>query len=389
MALHRRAARARRRTAAGLLAAAAVLPLALLPGCAAPAPPDTATADIQRLLDTRAAALLARDESAYLSVLAPGATGLRQAERRRFRGLAEVPLGGWTYRIGTVERRDGGRGAVAEAELGFRFDGYDTGPVTAARTLELARHGEGWRITADRPADGAAAHLWDQGEVRAVRGDHSLVLGVGQSRDRLRSIARTADRSVPAVSRSWPSPWAGRVVVLVPASLDDMGALLGAPAAGYRGIAAVTTGATGEQGGVPADRVIVNPEAYGALGEFGKEIVLTHETTHVATRAQTSASTPMWLSEGFADWVAYRASGRPAGRIAPELRSAVLRGEVPGELPANEDFSFTGDADALARAYEGGWLACELITERWGTDKLLALYRESARTPLPTALSHV
>lgn len=68
-----------------------------------------------------------------------------------------------------------------------------------------------------------------------ARGRRSLVLAVGQDAERLRAVAATADRAVPAVSAAWPAPWAGRVVVLVPASLDAMGELLGAPAAGYRG----------------------------------------------------------------------------------------------------------------------------------------------------------
>ena len=44
---------------------------------------------------------------------------------------------------------------------------------------------------------------------------------------------------------AWREPWAGRVVVLVPESVEDMAGLLGAPAASYRGIAAVTTGEVG------------------------------------------------------------------------------------------------------------------------------------------------
>jgi hypothetical protein len=48
---------------------------------------------------------------------------------------------------------------------------------------------------------------------------------------------------------------------------------------------------------------------------------------------------------------------------------------VPAALPADEDFGFTGDAAALAQAYEGGWLACRLIADRWGEARLGAFYR--------------
>jgi hypothetical protein len=167
------------------------------------------------------------------------------------------------------------------------------------------------------------------------------------------------------------------VVLLVPGSIEAMAGLLGADAdaGSYRGIAAVTTGETGRPGAAPADRVIVNPDAYDVLGDFGQRIVLTHETTHVATRRATSAATPTWLSEGFADWVAYRRQHRTAGEIAPELQRAVRAGDLPAALPADQDFSFGGEADGLARAYEGGWLACELIAGHWGERRLTEFYR--------------
>ncbi|MYS47969.1 hypothetical protein GTY23_43725, partial [Streptomyces sp. SID5998] len=180
--------------------------------------------------------------------------------------------------------------------------------------------------------------------------------------------------AVPAVSRAWGEDWSRRVVVLVPGSLDRMAALLGSTAAGYRGIAAVTTGETGG-GRAPADRVIVNPDAYGVLGPVGKQVVLTHETTHVATRAHTTAATPLWLSEGYADWVGYRGAGRTPDEVAPELQRAVAAGEEPAALPADADFGFAGDATRLAQAYEGGWLACRMIAAHWGEDRLDAFYR--------------
>ncbi|MER5887719.1 hypothetical protein ABT160_28215 [Streptomyces sp. NPDC001941] len=363
------------RTAAGTLAAM----LLALSGCAAPGTADDGRAEIQTVLDRRAAAVLAHDSAAYLAEADPATRGLRERELRDFDNLADLPLGSWAYRL-TGVRRDGAR-ASADAELSYRIKGYDTGPVSTTRRLTLVERSGRWYVSGDRPADGAAQQLWQQGDIEVVRGERSLVLGVGQPSARLRGIADVADAAVPAVSAAWPGSWAGRVVVLVPASLDAMGALLGAEPAGYRGIAAVTTGETGGAPDAPADRVIVNPEAYGMLGDFGQRIVLTHETAHVATRTATSPSTPMWLSEGFADWAAYRDTGRGAGQAAPELRRAVRDGRGPAELPTDHDFAFGGDADALARAYEGGWLACELIADEWGEEKLTAFYRAVGAHP--------
>ncbi|MFD5427994.1 hypothetical protein [Streptomyces sp. NPDC127084] len=344
-------------------------------GCAEPAP-DTTSREIQRTLDSRATAVLRHDEAGYLAALDGE---LRASGREEFANLADVPLRSWEYRL-TGVRRSGDR-ATADADLRYRLDGYDSAPVTTARTLELAVRDGRWYVTADRAGRGGAQQLWQQGDVQVVRGTRSLVLGTGRDLARLRRIAADADRAVPQVSAAWPGRWAGRVVVLVPDSLEAMGRLLGAPAAGYRGIAAVTTGR--------GERVIVNPEAYDTLSAFGRGLVLTHETTHVATRADTSSATPMWLSEGLADWTAYRAAPRPPAEAAPALHRAVRTGEVPAALPTDADFRFGADAEVLGRAYEGAWLACELIAERYGEAALVDLYRAVPREGLDEALREV
>ncbi|MEU7720556.1 hypothetical protein [Streptomyces tibetensis] len=344
---------------------ALVVLLVSLAGCGGRPTADSAPADVQRLLDRRAAAVLDRDERAYE----------RTGSGMDFAKLRAVPVAAWSYRVTEVRRT--GDTATADAELRYRVAGYDQAPVTAGRTLRLGRDADGrWSVDTDRPAKKAAQQLWDQGAVQLARGRHSLVLGVGQSGQELRDFADLADRAVPAVSEAWGTDWSRRVVVLVPKSVEGMAGLLGSPASSYRGIAAVTTGETGAaRGRAPADRIIVNPDAFALLGGLGEQVVVTHETTHVATRARTTAATPLWLSEGYADWVGYRAAGRTPVEAAPELSRAVREDRLPTALPDDEDFGFTGDASRLARSYESGWTACRLIADRWGEARLGAFYR--------------
>lgn len=343
--------------------------VALLVGCGGPTAPDAAPGDVRRLLDRRADAVLDRDAKEYR------ATG-RSVEA--YDNLRDLPLQSWEYRLTAFERN--GERATATADLKYRIKGYDSEPLTTTRALTLQERSGRWYVAAERPAEKATEQPWDQGPVTSVRGAHSLVLGVGQGRqgdrgdETLREYADLADRAVPLVRGAWPGKWPERVVVLVPKSLDGMAGLLGAPASGYQGIAAVTTGEAGGSGKAPADRIIVNPEAYGVLGDFGKQVVLTHEATHVATRAHTSPATPLWLSEGFADWVGYRGTGRTPAQAAPELRRAVEREQLPAALPEDGDFGFSGDAGKLAGAYEGAWLACRMVADQWGEAKLTALY---------------
>ena len=325
---------------------------------------DSARAEVQRLLDRRSAALLHHDATGWA----------RTGTRTGYTDLDTVPLTSWSYRLTALHRT--GATATADAELRYRVTGYDKAPVTAERTLALSRTADGrWYVNSDRPAEKSAQQLWDQGRVTAVHGRYSLVLGVGRSTALLRTFAGLADHAVPAVTGAWGTGWTRRVVVLVPGSLEDMAGLLGSPASSYRGIAAVTTGEAGGSGQTPADRIIVNPSAYAVLGTTGKQVVLTHETTHVATRAHTTAATPLWLSEGYADWIGYLGTGRTPAEAAPELWRAVQDGSVPSGLPADKAFGFTGDATELARAYESGWLACRMIAGHWGTAELDRFYR--------------
>ncbi|MHC3473352.1 hypothetical protein ACYF6T_32320 [Streptomyces sp. 7R007] len=348
----------------GCQVVALVLLLVSLVACGGRPATDSARSDLQRLLDRRATAVLDRDRAAFT----------RTGALSWFENLRGVPLSTWSYKV-TALHGTGGE-ATADVELRYGLLGYDRAPVVAGRTLTLSRTAGGqWYVDAETPAEKSAQQLWDQGEVTVVRGRRDIVLGVGQSSEALHRYADLADRAVPAVTGVWGTGWARHVVVLVPRSLQGMAGLLGSPASSYRGIAAVTTGEVGGPPDAPADRIIVNPDAYALLGDVGKQVVLTHETTHVATRAHTTAATPLWLSEGYADWIGYHGTGRTPQQAAPELARSVADGDVPRELPADKDFGFSGDANELAQAYEGGWMACRLIAERWGEAKLGAFYR--------------
>lgn len=381
MAASRTRTRTRIRARSAAPAGAALLALlAGTAGCGSPVPqpqpgPGPSRAGVQRILDRRADALLHRDEAGFLADTAPG-SGFRTRELQVFRNLAGVPLGAWTYE---VERLGPGPRPTARVLFGYRLKGYDRTSLTSEGDMTLGWRDGRWYVTDERYP---ARELWDQGPVRVVRGAHSLVLGT-TDRAALRGYAAIADRAVPAVRSVWadgagrPAPaipaWTGTVVVEVPSSIGRMAELLASTPGAYQNIAAVTTGESGDSVDVPVDRVIVNPAAFADLSAFGRQVVITHETTHVATGVATTVATPLWLSEGFADWVSYRTAGRTPRQIAPELARDVAAGRIPASLPADEDFATT--RSGLPQAYEGAWLACRMIADRWGTDALVRLYR--------------
>ncbi|MDJ1135383.1 hypothetical protein [Streptomyces iconiensis] len=368
------------RSGRALCAALALTVLAGLSACGGADGEGPEDAVLQGVLARQAVAVRKGDERGYLAETDPRATRYRTEQRRVFRNLRLLPLSEWSYEVREVAGAEDGGRATAEVALRYRLAGYDRVTTTATERLGFVRREGRWYVASER--EGSARQLWEQGEMRVVRGEHSLVMGVGRSRPALRALARTADKAVPAVEAAWPRKWSRKLVLEAPASLTAMGGLLKSPASSYEGIAAVTTGEADGNGRAetPADRIVVNPGAYGMLSGTGRQVVLTHEATHVATRDATTPATPMWLSEGIADWAGYRDADQPPRTAAPELTRAVT-GEAKGgqiaalrALPSDAQFRFGSDPEKLARAYEGGWLACRMIAEQWGEDKLVALY---------------
>ncbi|MGW1993548.1 hypothetical protein [Embleya sp. NPDC001921] len=341
---------------------------------------------IGALLERRSSAVLSRDREAFTNTLDPQNAEFRQSQTGVFDNIAEVPFAGWEYEVVTPDAfelsatRESALGApvlTAHVDLLYRITGHDVAPVRVPQYLTFVLRAGTWYLAAD--TDGAAtgmrtpAQVWDLGPVTVVQGAHSTVLGIG-TRDVMREFADIADKAVPRVSAVWGESWPGRTVVVVPGTQAQMARLLGAEPGKYAKIAAVTTGERGAAAdAAAADRVIVNPDAFRELGDLERRVVMTHEITHVASRAFTRAWTPTWLSEGFADYVGYLDSAQTMRTAAPELRRDVKAGKMPVRLPA--DASFETTQEDLPQAYEMGWLACKLIAERWGEAKLVDLYR--------------
>lgn len=405
---------ARSRRAAQVVAAAAALQLLAGVGTAAlvdgvPAPSARGTAPqarvappvgdpqsrerretaVRALLEERGAALLARDEQAFLAAVDPAAPELRERQAALFAALAEVPLSTWRYVLDPTRARPSD--AVLDREYGadrwwapdvvleHALAGYDDRPTVDLQYLTFVERDGRWWLAAD---DDFAAigletgrRLWDQGPVAAVRADDVLVLGRPSDERLLRNVAALAAQAVPRVTDVWGEDWRRGLVVLVPGSSEELGELLDSDGP-LDQIAAVATaelsGAAGEFD-PSGDRVVVNPGPFSRLGQLGRQVVLTHEVTHVATRRATGPSVPAWLAEGFADYVGYRGVELPLALSARELRADVRAGRVPDRLPL--DSAFDGANPALAQAYEQSWLAVRHLVEVHGEEPVLRFYR--------------
>ena len=346
----------------------AVLGGFLLTGCAvivpgthddAPTPSVTmsASVSVDTVLATRADAIVRRDGAGMRATQAPGASaGVRDLPAR----LAELPLTEWTYVIESDEVGPSVGERTVTAVLHYRLSA-DPSDVTARRRLILSAVA-GWRIVTDEPV--GAALPWDLGVVHAVSGEQSDVLSVGAPAD----LSAAADDAARAVSEVWGTRWRRNPVLVTVPGPAGLAALTGRPLAGVTGLVAVAT----------TDRVYVDTAAYTALDPAGRQVLLTHEVTHLATVAGADRATPQWLKEGFADYVGFLHSGIGVDVAASTLLARVRRQGPPASAPDDASFSPGSGTEILAQAYAGAWLFCVLLAQRDGQAALVAVYRETA-----------
>lgn len=368
------------------LALLAALPL-LLAGCdgadpyVAPTPtvsagsaqPATATATLDALQhalargDGTAAAELGADPAAgdLLAQVAANVTSLR-LDDVTFRYLAETgrvsPEGDWTARVETT----------------WRLDGLDR--VAARAEVEVAFADDGGAIAALGGGDGLTP-LWLRGPVAARRTAATLVLASGGATTLGRYRAQT-DAAVAAV-RGVLGPARARLVVEVPESVAALHQALGAEPGTYDAVAAVTASADGSQAPGSPLHVFLNPAVYGDLDRVEAQVVMTHEAVHVATEAPYAQTAPLWLLEGFADYVALRDLDLPITTTAGQVIEQVRQDGLPAALP--DRLEFDTRSTHLGAAYEAAWLACVTLADRGGEDALVAFYDSVIRGDDPDA----
>ena len=341
-------------------------------------------AAITDLLEKRGRAVLDRNRAAFLALIDPAAGRFRDRQATVFDRLTKVPFATWEYDYSGEASPLTGYAAsglpkgsvVARVILRYTFDGSDS-PVESQQFLTVVPRDDTWFLAGDRhnlpgvPSGALGQDIWEVGPVTVVRGRFSLVLGASQP-SVLRAYARHADLAVRDVDAVWTSDWSRRPVIIVPRTQADMAAIVGTSEAIAEQLTAVATGYY-EPDVSHGDRVVVNPAAWEELDRVDRRLVMTHEVTHLVTQPGDDGSVPVWMGEGFADYVAYRAAGYPAAAVAEDFLEEVLDKDAPRELPRDRDFDPA--YGAVETAYEEALLAVDLIVDRYGERKLIELYQ--------------
>lgn len=347
---------------------------------------------VRDMLDRRATAVRQRDESAFMATVDPQATqAFTAAQQALFANLGGVPLAGWSYELdATVSAKAPSRPYdhaplwAPRTTLRYALDGVDAEPTSRPLGyLYIERDGR-WYVASDDELGPDAERTWrgpwDFGPCAAVAAANGMVLGHLGHEQLLTTLATELDSAVAAVTEVWGTGWSQRVAMLLPDSIEEMRELVG-PAFAVDSIAAAAVADKVDVANRTAvgQRVVLNPNQAGRLSESARRIVLRHEITHIAARAITVDGAPMWLLEGFADYIGYRTSGLDPREAAPDLVRALRAGALPDQLPADDDFA-SGD-DELDLAYQLAWSAASYVVDLAGEGGLVRLYRLVAGSP--------
>jgi hypothetical protein len=341
------------------------------------------------LLARRATALRTRDLAGFLATLDDPTSGFGLRQRALFDAVSKLPLAAFSY--GTPQPAPA-LGAARVAEIGpqawvskvsgsYELAGFDTNPRSFEAYFTVVHRAAGWRL-ADDSDGGTQPQIWDIPSFTVLRSRTTLVVGEGPA-SRLRPYLALGDTAVPRVSRVWGTRWNAHVVLVVPGTIAQLGEQLSQDPASLAQVAAVTDGPFDATGRAGADRIFVNPHAFAGLQPRGQQVVVTHESTHVAIRSTTDRPVPLWLSEGMADFVGYRDAGASRQQVAAALLQRVRSGHGPTALPSAADFD--PSRTTIAPSYNAAWLAVNRIVDRFGLPALVRFYRTAATSPDPSA----
>jgi hypothetical protein len=361
-------------------------------GAVSPAPhvdEASRTDAVTDLLRRRAQAVLAHDEQSFLATVDPKADEAFVANQRRlFTNLAAVPFDAWSYRLNPDKTFATGDTNGADelwapaVDLRYALRGVDAIPTDRPMGYLFARHGDTWYLRSDTALDEQSRRTWrgpwDFGPCVVTTTERGIVLSHPGHEPMVDRLVRELDTSVEAVNEIWPTSWSGRVALLLPDSPGEMRALVGADDFPVESVVAVATAdrVVNKTRTVAGQRVVLSPSGVRALSIASLRIVLRHEITHVAARADTVDGSPIWVLEGFADYVGYRDSGITLAEGAPDLAQRVRRNGLPTALPENRAFNSRGSAMSLA--YQQSWSLARYISERYGERALISVYRKLA-----------
>ena len=379
-------------------AAAVLLLLAALAGCgdkgAAGTPaqrtggdrPPSDQAQLQNLLDRRAAALRDGRPGAYA---ATAAGAQRARDRRDGRVAARLALRDVRLQIRSVAV-DGGHATVRAAQS-WGIRGV-RGTFSAERRLRAERRPGGWRITGVRDSRGLPP--WEVADYAQQEAGRFIVLAPAAIGVEAAGLPEALAAGYDAIHTALPKLALRRRYLVVVAPTARTARELTVDIRGVEGLAAISDTAVHETGparrvqSVVSQRLLVLWPSFTRLTDEERRRVVAHELTHAVLAGVTSGRTPSWLVEGIALFVS---GDRRDDQVAAAL--AGLAGEEGRDATQVFSLRLLSPPDAIARltgarqagAYAYASAATYALAAGFGDRAVLRLYdafnQESLRGP--------
>ena len=255
---------------------------------------------------------------------------------------------------------------AAEVSASYRLP-FDPGPTEMTIAMVFQRIGASTRIVAIG-GHGDRSALWLDGPTAIAIGSRLVVIDA-TSRS-LAAYVGLGQFALNAVAKVLPD-WHGTLVIEVPTDQAQLDDVLQTPSAQLTDIAAVTTTADGTLTNGSPIHVFANPDVFDTMTTLGARVVMSHESTHVATDGPLTTM-PTWMLEGFADFVALDHAGIPVQTAAHQIIARMASQGIPTHLPTPEDLAPT--AGGLGATYEEAWLAWRYLGLTYGEPKAVAFY---------------
>lgn len=373
------------------------VPQTTVPPAIPPVGPIT-PAELEALTAARSRALADGDEAAFLAALDPATPGLVDEQRRLFRNLRPIPFDEAVYRVDATHPADMADALIVDVSFDHRITNADTATV-----------GEGYRWTVVRPGPGAAPRItsvtgtpyegagyryardypapWDRSELTVARRPHVVVLAEQGLADRAEPLADAAEAAAVAdlAAYSGPSGTSPGFVLVPVADRHSFYELYGGRAdqhgdesgLTYALRASATAGASSAVGPPQfgGARIVVDVNSGYFSDAETAGALLRHEMAHaLITPLRTELAgqnQPVWVVEGFADWLALRGHRDHLDSELTEARTYVRSGRFGGALPTDADL-YQADPVGNAASYELAHLAVLRIEQIGGT---AAVYR--------------
>lgn len=351
--------------------------------------PSERNSAIQELLDRRTAAVRAKDRAAFLADVDTADPDFLRRQGVVFENLVRMPFAELSFRVEptvgyprAIPQRLGERFNEAVFAPGvtitYRVDGVDSRPVTAPWVPVLGYADGRWVIAGEAGAEdlpyGANGQAWDAGPISVARSTRVVAVLSADDASRADYLLRLAETALNHVGAVRSGGWEGKVVVTAVQDQRIFDAYFSDSPDRIAQVAAIAVpyydriADWHKEAAFATTRVVFNPKQLSAQPEQLAHD-LAHEFVHAAMGSVTIRATPRWLVEGFAEYVSYRSEN-----VSPAALRRLLRNATVGDaLPV--DSTFYSDSGN----YVVSWLACRMIAERHGEQRLVELYESFQR----------